>query len=407
MSRLAFILSQFPEMHETFILREFVELRRQEIDFSIYSLRSCHDPIIHGEVDLLTSRVHYSPYLLSWQLLKSNLAWQTGRPRRYFGALWALLRRHWSEPLVLFKLLAVFPKTVRFAFDMESEGVEHLHAHWATVPTSIAMVISRLTGIRYSFTAHAWDIYVDNPTLPEKVQRASFVMTCTAHNKQHLESLRGSNTGTEVLLNYHGIDLERFSPSPAAPNSVQGILAVGRLVEQKGYPWLLRALRLVHDRGYEIPCRILGRGPEEGRLRNLVRELRIEDFVHFLEPVSQEEIRDLYRRSRMFVLPCVVASNNDRDGIPNVLVEAMAMGLPVLTTRVSGIPELVDHEHTGLLADPRDAAAIAEGIIRLLEDDQLWHHLRSRGRQRVEQMFDVDRNVAQLVGYFTQYGAIS
>lgn len=406
MSRVAFVLSQFPEMHETFILREFLEFDRRGIAFDIYSLKSCRDPIVHPEVEQLMDRVHYSPFLWSRQLLVAQWRTLTRRPRAYFTALASLFRDYWRQPVTLIKTLAAYPKIVRFAESCRQTGVTHIHAHWATIPTTAAGLLARLTGLPFSFTAHAWDIHVPNSSLPQKLQQARFVVTCTGHNQEFLESLRPDETSAPIVLNYHGIDLEQFALGDPARHSRRRIFSIGRMVEQKGFEFLVRALRLVRDRDYDIACTIIGQGPGKAALEALVDELDLAETVEILGPQSQDSIRERYHRSCMFVLPCVIASNGDRDGIPNVIVEAMAMGLPVLSSRVSGVPELVEHEVTGLLAEPKDVAAIADGIVRLLEDQELWEGVRHRGRKRVQQMFDVTQNVGELIDCFRRHGAV-
>jgi len=407
MSKIAFIVSQFPEMHETFILREFAGFARQGIDFRVFSLKRCRDPIVHPEAEKLLDRVTYSRFVLSLPLLAAQLRWLFRAPGRYFGALVSLLLKNWRDPLSLLKSLVVFPMAARYAEVIRREGIPHVHAHWATIPTTVAMVISRLTGVPYSFTAHAWDIYLKNPTLLEKIEGATFVVTCTAFNKRHLDGLlRSHGRNSCVLVNYHGVELDGFTPTTSPQDVPPLLLSIGRMVEQKGFAFLIPALAMLRDRGYDFRCVIVGSGPERKALERQIRELELEPRVEIVGSRSQEEIKRLYRRATLFVLPCVVARNGDRDGIPNVIVESIAMGLPVISTSVSGVPELVVDGETGLLAPERDAAGLAERIIRLLDDDARRQRMARAGRERIERMFDVDRNVGQLVDYFKVHGAL-
>jgi glycosyltransferase involved in cell wall biosynthesis len=266
-----------------------------------------------------------------------------------------------------------------------------------------------LTGLPYSFTAHARDIYTSPPDLlVVKIRAARFVVTCTGYNARHLAELVGDETAGSIHRIYHGLDLHKFSPSaepPAqlgsAPGRVQPrdtptILAVGRLVEKKGYPYLIDACRLLIDRGYAVRLRIVGGGEMKDALRRHIAQVGLKERVELLGARPQDEVIDLYRTATVFALPCVVLENGDRDGIPNVLVEAMRLGLPVVSTAVSGIPELVVDEESGLLVPPRDVQALASALARLLDDPDLRARLAAAAAHRVTRQFDLAANAARL-----------
>jgi glycosyltransferase involved in cell wall biosynthesis len=266
------------------------------------------------------------------------------------------------------------------------------------------MLAARLSGLPFSFTAHAKDIYrIDmNPgdLLNRKLRAASFTVTCTQANVDYLARL--SDAPQKIHRIYHGSDLQLFSqnrrPEPASPPL---ILAIGRFVEKKGFPILVAACRILREAGIDFQARIVGGfTPLTAEIERMVEEYGLDQQVHLHPAMTQEELTRFYATATLFALPCLITDDGDRDGIPNVLVEAMASGLPVVSTRVSGIPELVRDGETGLLVEPRDPVALAAAIRRLLEDIELRTELGRRGRELVQLEFDARRNIAALKKLF-------
>ena len=285
----------------------------------------------------------------------------------------------------------------------EAGDIRHLHAHFCHGSTTMAMFASMLTGLPFSFTAHAKDIYLPklNPgdLLQIKMRLARFVVTCTGANKQYLEE--ACPDGAPVHTIYHGVDTARFYPSLNGEPDLPVILSVGRFVEKKGFPFLVRACRILKDQGHRFHCRIVGEADEQSEfVQQLIRELSLEDRVVIEPGVTQDELRALYRQATMFVLPCQIVNNGDRDGIPNVLAEAMATGLPVVSTDISGIPELVVHRDNGLLVSQRDVHALAKAMEELLGDVQLRKRLGQAGRDTIGRIFDSTATTRQLLSLF-------
>jgi glycosyltransferase involved in cell wall biosynthesis len=263
------------------------------------------------------------------------------------------------------------------------------------------MFTSRLCGVPFSFTAHAKDIYVRalNPgdLLQTKMRRAKFVVTCVEANQKLLAAL--GVKGTPIYNIYHGLDARQFAPRAGAAEepATPVLLSVGRLVEKKGFPVLIEACRLLKDKGYQFQCQIIGApGPCAEQVASLIRELRLEETIRLRPSVTQEELREVYRQATLFALPCQIAGNEDRDGIPNVLVEAMASGLPVVSTNISGIPELIESGVNGLLAPQKDARALADAIAELLDAPALRRKLGAAAREKVCRMFDAESNILAL-----------
>jgi glycosyltransferase involved in cell wall biosynthesis len=294
--------------------------------------------------------------------------------------------------------------------------VRHLHAHFAHSSTTVAMFVSRLTGLPYSFTAHAKDIYLPslNPgdLLSMKLRHAQFVVTCTQANHEYLSALNA--TGTPIHTIYHGLDTRQFTPRNEAKEHSKNveqdhillhnppvILTVGRMVEKKGFPTLLAACHLLKERGERFRLRFIsGAGPGETQIVELIRALQLEDLVTLEPAVTQETLKQIYQQATLFALPCQIADNGDRDGIPNVLVEAMAAGLPVVSTNVSGIHELIEHGVNGWLVEPKDPPALADAIAHLLHAPALRQALGKAAREQVCRLFDAEKNVQALHDLF-------
>jgi glycosyltransferase involved in cell wall biosynthesis len=268
-----------------------------------------------------------------------------------------------------------------------------------------------MTGIPYSFTAHAKDLYLTEPEiLRDKMREAEFVLTCTAYNRNYLEKLGGDLT--RVHLIYHGLDLARFTREaheqvvPLAAYTEGGrvplLLSVGRLVEKKGFDTLVRACALLRDRGLRFRCLVYGEGPQREALETLIRELALENVVELPGSILQDDLIEIYRQAAVFALPCQVLENGDRDGLPNVIVEAMSMEIPVVSTEVSGVPELVEHGVNGFLVPPRAPEPLAAHLEMLLRDAALRRRFAQAGRQRVLAEFSLEHNTRRVLALFQQ-----
>jgi len=291
---------------------------------------------------------------------------------------------------------------------LESGTIRHLHAHFCHTSTSVAMLASRLCGIPFSFTAHAKDIYVGqlNPgdTLQTKMRRAKFIVTCTRANSAYLQEI--CNDGAPIHTIYHGLDTRRFAPSErerhhGVPRDRPMILAVGRFVEKKGFTYLVEACRLLKDRGYDFTCLLIGGADAYlNTVESLIKEFELEETVLIRGAVTQEELKQIYEQATLFALPCQIVQSGDRDGIPNVLVEAMALELPVVSTDVSGIPELIDDKVNGLLVPQKDAAALADAIEALLKSPSLRRQLGKAAREKVCRRFNAEDRILELHDLF-------
>lgn len=425
MTRIAYVLSTFPSLTETFILGEIQELRRRGIPLALFALRRASTSVQQPETRAMTAEVEYAAPVGSWHVLRSNLGWLLSRPARYLSALRLLVGETWRNPVHLAKSLYLFPQAVELADRMLAQQIGHIHAHWATYPTTVAVAISELTGLPFSFTAHAWDVSLIRTFLQEKTRRARFVLTCTAENQAALRTLLPEDQQRKVHLNYHGVAVERLADVTRHPSgSSPVVVACGALFERKGLAYLVRALGTLHRRGREFRCVIIGDGPQRRELETLAVAYGIDGLVSFTGALPQEDVIRHYAGSDVFVLPCIARSLRlidseaelsksleiwfegqgriIQDGIPNVLVEAMAMGLPVVSTPISGIPELIRDGQNGLLVPPRDAVQLADAIERLLLDSALRERLGKAATADVRERFDRARTVEALVDIFVR-----
>ena len=303
-----------------------------------------------------------------------------------------------------------FLQAVHFVFILDQKQrnrektIDHLHAHFAHDPALIAYLVNRMTGLRYSFTAHARDLFqVPEKHLKDRISRAQAVVTCCQANLDYLYQIVPSQTLKTSLI-YHGVNLNDFQPAAAMETKLSPacplILSVGRLVEKKGFQDLLQALFLVKQQGVAFECAIYGEGPLAPQLQRWIEEHGMTGEVTLKGARSQQELISVYPRAALFVLTPIQTEDGDRDGIPNVLVEAMAVGLPVITTAVSGIPELVDHDQNGFLYQPHDVEGISSGIVDLLRNPAKRKQFGSTASKKVMEQFDITQAAKRLKTLF-------
>ena len=378
----------------------------------IFSVKKSNEKKSHQVVDKIQAPVDYLPEdesvtdstFMRWlqinlpHFLPSHLKLLSKRPWAYlqtlFYVLFGLSLKVTLGQKISFKKTFIkdFLRSGYIALRvLESKDIQHLHGHFCHGSTTMAMLASHLTGIPYSFTAHAKDIYVPkfNPggLLQTKIERAQFVTTCTDYNGQFLRSL--SPQGTPIHTLYHGLDTELFVPPNKEPEGVPLILSVGRFVEKKGFPYLIEACHLLKQKGLVFQCRIIGQKDEQSELvQSIIQQYNLQDTITIENGMTQNELKEAYKNCSIFALPCFIVDNGDRDGIPNVLAEAMATGRAVVSSNISGIPEIVEDKVSGLLVPQKNAVLLAQALEHLLQNPELRQHLGQAAREKICDMFD-------------------
>jgi glycosyltransferase involved in cell wall biosynthesis len=425
-SRIAYLLGTFPALTETFVLGEIEALRRAGVHVELFALARPGTPHDSSHGADLAAQTTYGPPLASRETWRANRAAFVRDPGRYLRALAAVAARTALNPIHCLKSLAVFPSAVVFSERMRERGVRHVHAHWATYPATAAYVVSRLTGLPYSITAHVYDATLIRSLMREKLRRAAFVVTCNRFTADRLARLVPEATG-RVFVNYHGTSLDTFERTGDEPadRTIPEILAVGSLFPRKGYLVLLEACRLLRDRGRRFHCTVVGEGPLRQRMQAFIRTHRLGDVVQMAGPQTHAEVLRRYRTADLFALACMtdylgwqeittdpvlllevgfaIPFRPLTDGIPNVIAEAMAMELPVVSTTVAGVPELVEDGRSGLLVPEQQPGALADALERLLADPDLRRAMGRRGRERVLEVFDRAKNIRDLVDIFERH----
>jgi len=399
----AFVLKGYPRLSETFIAQEIRALEERGLDIRIVSLRRPTDPATHPIHREIRAPVLYLPEYLYQEPLRLLRGWQAAR--RLPG--YRVARRLWWRDLRRDRTpnrIRRFGQALVLAAEAPATVVR-LHAHFMHTPGSVARYAAAMRGLPFSFSAHAKDIW----TIPtwekrEKLAAADWAVTCTAGHRDHLAGLA---TPGKVTLSYHGLDLERFPPRAGERPVKDGsdpyhpvvILSVGRAVEKKGYDILLQALAripaTVHWRFIHV-----GGGALSAALRGLARDLHVADHIDFRGALAQEDVLQLYRDADLFVLASRVARSGDRDGLPNVLMEAQSQGLACIASDTAAIPELIDDRETGRLVPPERPQALTDALVELIGDPALRAQIGAAGERRVRTQFGTGPGLAVLAERF-------
>jgi len=395
-SKTGILLSGFPRISETFILNELLQLQYEGFPFMIFALKP-GEKNVHLDVERLQKPVVYVPHKITLTVIVLALwsAFCIGLPclHQFFLVLSEIWRGGKKE-----KEFNRLQSTVRWlwlCYQLRQNEITQIHAHFAHDPASMAFWAHQLLGIPYSFTGHAKDIYCYSETqLKEKIHAARFVVTCTGHNRENLQ--RVSQNGTPIHCLYHGIDFEKFKPVGRKKTEPVLILAVGRLMEKKGFYYLIEACKILKAEGFPFQCQIVGDGPLRDHLAAHIENAGLSKLVTLPGKLTHQRLIPLYYRASLFVSPNILLANGDRDGIPNVIIEAMAMELPVVSTRISGIPEAVRHDITGLLVEERNTEALAAAMLAILINPWRAGQMGRAARVHAKKMFSLQNNVHKL-----------
>jgi glycosyltransferase involved in cell wall biosynthesis len=404
--RIGVVLKGYPRLSETFIAQELLGLEQAGLALHLFSMRHPTDTQAHPVHGEIRAPVTYLPEYLHDEPLRVARNWWRARRKpgyraaraRFLADLKRDFTRHrvrrWGQALVL-------------AGELPAD-IGHLHAHFVHTPASVTQYAALLTGLPWTCSAHAKDIWTSEPEdLAQKLASARWTVTCTKSGHARLSEL--AQAPERVHFAHHGLDLGRFGEAPRqrAPrdgrNEPVELLSVCRAVEKKGLDVLLEALALLPG---ELAWRFthVGGGELLEELAVRAQGLGLAQRIAWRGALAQGDVLELYRASDLFVLPCRIAGDGDRDGLPNVLVEAQSQGLCCVSTRVSGVPELIEHEVNGILVPPEDPQALAAALARAITAPELRQRLGAAGEKRVREHFDYRASVAQLVSLFASVG---
>lgn len=432
MAKVAYLFPAFPVFHQTFVLWEVLGLRRNGVHPKVYSMRrgstqqQPEGQQIAREVTYLPAVASAAVLRANWRLLRAGgrryvrlyievcNAWRTGSVGPVRDARWERRpvtlynrARGWfnRQPvLYLFKSLLLVPRAVHLAELLAREGITHLHAHWASYPATIAYVVHLTSGMPFSISAHAYDIYMVPRMLPAKLRAARFAVTCAKTNAAFLKRLAGGELSDKIIVSYHGVDVGRFAPGVAEikPAGRLIIVSCGQLERYKGMHLLIDACAELMRQGIGVECWIVGEGPQRGQLERQIARLDLNDRVHLTGSRPQPEVAEMLRKADVFVLASELAGKSGRrDVIANVIVEAMAVGLPVVASHVPGVEELVDDGVTGYLVRPNRPDQLAAAIRRFADHPDERVRFGHAARRRILQDFDSSKNIRLLARLLT------
>jgi glycosyltransferase involved in cell wall biosynthesis len=395
--KIGYVIKSYPRLSQTFIVNELLAHERAGLPLEIFSLRPPKDEPRHASVERVKAPVNYIPGPAATGAEFWETVCQAGAAVPGF---WPRLGGVAGEPVA-----EVF-QAVTLARLVGERGITHLHAHFGNVATSVARIASALAGIRYSFTAHARDIF-HQKVVPQELRRkladAGAVVTVSEYNLAFLHEHYGA-AAKRVRRVYNGLDMADFAyADPVGRPAV--IISVGRLVEKKGFPVLVEACGELARRGVEFRCELVGDGPLEPVLAARINALGLGNRVRLLGLRRQEEVKGLVQGAAVMAAPCVVGEDGDMDGLPTVILEAMALGTPCVGTDVTGIPEVLRDDETGLMVSQQAVGSLADALERLLRDENLRVRLARSARELVEREFDIHRNAERIRAMFAELAA--
>ncbi len=384
---MAYLVSRFPHVSETFIVRELDGvIAAGGVQIDLLSLFPPVDATVHPAATKWVAPLRRGERLRG---LAALFWWLTRRPLRLVSSIAVVCRAYCRRPALTLRALATLVIACQHARMLRAAPVDHIHAHYATYPALAAWMAHRLLGLPYSFTAHAHDLYVDQSMLSRKTADARFVVTISEFNRRFLLA-HASARHEDVHVVHCGVDPRAYEFRPRAVPTSRPVraLCVASLQEYKGHTVLLQALA-ARPRLQRVELDLVGGGKLRSSLERLTAQLGIAERVRFFGSLTEQQVRERLEQADLFVLPSIVARDRQMEGLPVALMEALACGIPVVSTRLSGIPELVIDGETGLLAEPNNVHGLADALERALAEPDAALQRAIRGRALVERDFDI------------------
>lgn len=402
--RVVYIVSLFPCWSETFIVREIRTLIAAGVDVRIISLKRPSESLVQADAEALLPRVRHPGFAFTG--VSGLLAALLHAPIATLQCITTMIFALWRSPAVLGKSMIALMRGLQHLRWLHEFAPQHIHAHWATYPSTVAWALSRIGGFRFGFTCHAHDIFVDRQLLARKIEDAALAVTISQYNVRWLSERETPLARERMHVIHCGVERHAAGADDATQRKRGLILAVGRLDPIKGFATLIEALAILDRRTVDFHCVVVGEGPLRAALQARIDALGLATRVELVGARAQEAVQGLMREASVFALPCEVAADGNRDGIPVALMEAMALGCPVLSTPVSGVPELVRHDDTGLLVEAGNATALADALQRLFGDPGLCARLVEAAKLHVRREFDAATEAGKLLALMQTQEAV-
>lgn len=388
--KILYIVSKFPSLTHTFVYREIESLKKAGYEIVTVGAVKPASGEVSPEAYEFYRRTLYLSEISFISKLLSQFAVLIRRPWTWLKLfIMALKEKEIQCARDRLRIIYNFLEAGLLFLKFSKNGIEHIHSHFLSGPTTIAFFLSRYLDCPFSFTMHASLIYVDPIMLKTKLDKCKKAVTISNYNKEYLVNKYGQRYADKIDIIRCGIDLSQFKVEKKMKHDRPSILAVGQLAERKGFPYLVDACKILTDRGHIFTCNIVGDGSEKEKINTMISKNGLKDVVNMLGRQPQEKVRQLLAETSIFVLPAIITPTGGREGIPVAIMEAMAMRVPVISTKTSGIPELIDDGKEGILIDQKDSQMIADAIEKLITNPELSEFMGIAGREKVEAQFNI------------------
>ncbi len=402
-NKIAYILSRFPKVSETFILREIIALENKGLEIELYPLILEKQAVVHPEAKPWLEKLRYFPWM-SVDVFRANIRSFTRAPFRYLQLWGSTMLGNGSNFKFLARAFLIFPKAVRMAEEMQKQGIQHIHAHFATHPTLTAWIIHNLTGISYSVTVHAHDIFVTQTMLKTKLEKASFIISISEFNKHFLAEYISKETEENIKIVHCGIDLAMYAEKSHLPlDEKMYIKSIGSLEDYKGMSYLIEACALLAERDIPFECEIIGEGDKRASLEALIKKHSLEDVVSLAGAKTQNEVAEALAKANCYVQPSIITESGKMEGIPVSIMEALGSGLPVIASDISGISELIHPDETGYLVSEKSPSKLANTLFHIFQQPKEALQLAKNGQKLVAQEYNLDINSSRVALLFESF----
>ena len=400
--KIAYFVSRFPYLYQTFIRREINAVADTGIDITIFPVvgaRRKHNLDVDFNNPVSANVEHTPPFSLS-----AFLFFISRRGTTCLRLFTSIIFHTWRHPLDLLKSVITFFKCFKMATIIAKGNFDHIHAHWATHPTTAALIISELTDTPFSFAFHAYDIFATRIMIPQKTKKAAFVIVNCRYTLDYISETYPELDRDKFILLYNGLDLKHFEQIKIdKPDTPPLLIAIGQFVPFKGFDDFLEACHLLKNDGESFSAMLIGAGPLEARFRKIMKEKGLNDIVRLTGELTEKETQSYLSTASVLIMPSLELPGETHDALPNVVIEAQAIGIPVVATDVFGIPEIVKHEETGLLIPQHNPTAIKDAVKSILHDPEKAKQHAENAKRNLKDKFDSQTNAKKLVSLFCKF----